>query len=241
MSLKCNHHLADLPIVRGQPPSTQTVTQHLIKWQTYSTHLQQLVPGDFVISVQVIQTESNWENKKNMWSHKRHIDPMLWNPLNVHSTGHQLHPDKPVPLSSTLTEQFVCPAVEWLAGWGVLVLLIVLDGSEVSQGPHEAPEVYLVLSKTNKQTEKKLRQKKWHENLFELPGCGTDTKKTITDSFVLAQVTIILKLNNSWVGSTMRAQTSRKSTPFYQVQHPLSSSSGANKAKPEQQEQIWNH
>lgn len=46
-----------------------------------------------------------------------------------------------------LTQQLVCPAVERLAGGGVLVLLVVLDRPEVSQGPHEAPEVHLVLSR----------------------------------------------------------------------------------------------
>lgn len=46
----------------------------------------------------------------------------------------------------SLTQQLVCPAVERLTG-GVLVLLVVLNGPEVSQGPHEAPEVHLVLSK----------------------------------------------------------------------------------------------
>lgn len=55
--------------------------------------------------------------------------------------------------SCTLTEQLVCPAVERLAGWGVLVLLIVLDRSEVSQSPHEAPEVHLVLSKKDEREE----------------------------------------------------------------------------------------
>lgn len=49
-----------------------------------------------------------------------------------------------------LTEQLVCPAVEWLAGGGVPALLIVLNWSEVSQGPHETPEVYLVLSKSQR-------------------------------------------------------------------------------------------
>lgn len=46
----------------------------------------------------------------------------------------------------SLTQQFVCPAVERLNS-GVLVLLVVLNRPEVSQGPHEAPEVDLVLSK----------------------------------------------------------------------------------------------
>lgn len=80
-------------------------------------------------------------------SHKRHRESTLWNPLNVRDTGHQPHPDTPSCPSSTLTEQLVSPAVEWLAGSGILVLLIVLNWSEVSQCPHEAPEVYLVLSK----------------------------------------------------------------------------------------------
>lgn len=48
---------------------------------------------------------------------------------------------------ATLTQQLVRPAVERLAGRGVLVLLVVLDGPEVSQGSHEAPEVHLVLPK----------------------------------------------------------------------------------------------
>lgn len=51
----------------------------------------------------------------------------------------------------TLTEQLVCPAVERLAGSGILALFIVLDGSEVSQSPHKAPEVYLVLSRNQTQ------------------------------------------------------------------------------------------
>lgn len=46
----------------------------------------------------------------------------------------------------SLTQQFVCPAVERLAGGGVLVLLVVLNGPEVSQGPHEPSEVHLVFS-----------------------------------------------------------------------------------------------
>lgn len=57
--------------------------------------------------------------------------------------------------SSILTEQLVCPAVERLAGCSILVLLVVLNGSEVSQGPHEAPEVYLVLSKAKQNTDKR--------------------------------------------------------------------------------------
>lgn len=48
----------------------------------------------------------------------------------------------------SLTQQLVGPAVERLAGGGVLVLLVVLDGPEVGQGPHEAPEVHLVLPTT---------------------------------------------------------------------------------------------
>lgn len=46
----------------------------------------------------------------------------------------------------SLTQQLVGPAVERLAG-GVLVLFVVLNRPEVSQGSHEAPEVHLVLSK----------------------------------------------------------------------------------------------
>lgn len=45
-----------------------------------------------------------------------------------------------------LTEQLVRPAVERLAGRGVLVLLVVLDWPEVSQSSHEPSEVHLVLS-----------------------------------------------------------------------------------------------
>lgn len=58
------------------------------------------------------------------------------NPVNVKDAG------------PTLTKQLVCPAVERLTGDGVLVLLVVLNRPEVSQGPHEAPEVHLILSKT---------------------------------------------------------------------------------------------
>lgn len=46
----------------------------------------------------------------------------------------------------TLTQQLVCPAVERLASGSILVLLVVLNRPEVSQGPHEAPEVHLVLT-----------------------------------------------------------------------------------------------
>lgn len=46
----------------------------------------------------------------------------------------------------TLTQQLVCPAVERLADGSILVLLVVLNRPEVSQGPHEAPEVHLVLT-----------------------------------------------------------------------------------------------
>lgn len=46
---------------------------------------------------------------------------------------------------SALTQQLVRPAVERLAGDGVLVLLVVLDRPEVGQRPHEAPEVHLIL------------------------------------------------------------------------------------------------
>lgn len=45
-----------------------------------------------------------------------------------------------------LTQQLVYPAVERLGGGSILVLLIVLNRPEVSQGPHEAPEVHLVLT-----------------------------------------------------------------------------------------------
>jgi len=45
-----------------------------------------------------------------------------------------------------LTEQLVGSAVERLADRRVLVLLVVLDGPEVGQRAHEAPEVHLVLA-----------------------------------------------------------------------------------------------
>lgn len=45
-----------------------------------------------------------------------------------------------------LTQQLVCPAVERLASGSILVLLVVLNRPEVSQRPHEAPEVHLVLT-----------------------------------------------------------------------------------------------
>ena len=55
-----------------------------------------------------------------------------------------------------LTEQLVGSAVERLAGRVILVLLVVLDGSEVGQGPHEAPEVHLVLAETQPQNSSRL-------------------------------------------------------------------------------------
>lgn len=45
-----------------------------------------------------------------------------------------------------LTQQLVCSAVERLASSSILVLLVVLNRPEVSQGPHEAPEIHLVLT-----------------------------------------------------------------------------------------------
>lgn len=65
----------------------------------------------------------------------------------VGDSGHRLPGHAPGDRACcTLTEQLVCPAVQGLADSGVLALLIVLDWSEVSQGPHETPEVHLVLS-----------------------------------------------------------------------------------------------
>lgn len=49
-----------------------------------------------------------------------------------------------------LTQQLVGPAVEGLADSDAL-LLVVLNGSEVSQNPHEAPEVHLVLATKQRQ------------------------------------------------------------------------------------------
>lgn len=95
------------------------------------THLQQFIPWDFVISVQVIQTERDWNINRNVMHTHTH---RWWKPVDVEDA------------CPSLTQQFVCPAVERLAGGGVLVLLIVLNRPEVSQGPHEAPEVHLVLS-----------------------------------------------------------------------------------------------
>lgn len=117
-------------------PECEAVTQRLPGSQDWATHLQQLVPGDLVVSVQVVQTESDWKHDKkteSLW--RRRLNSQMFRTLLS---------------SSTLTQQLVGPAVERLAGCSVLVLLVVLDGPEVSQSTHEAPEVDLVLSEKQK-------------------------------------------------------------------------------------------
>lgn len=60
-----------------------------LQWCFIYTHLQQLIPGNFVISVQVIQTERNWKknNKKNVCV-RDHTVIILENIMNTHDTGH---------------------------------------------------------------------------------------------------------------------------------------------------------
>lgn len=141
-----------------------------------------------------------------------------------------LHLDTPVWPSSILTEQLVCPAVEWLTGSCVLVLFIVLDWPEVSQGPHEAPEVYLVLSENQRQnhvTKQHIIQRKQriyyniHNNRSHHRLCW-----------------LRLPFHSLAVTDTMKSQTSRNPTPFYRIRSSPSLSSScseANKPKLEQE------
>lgn len=98
-------------------------------------------------SREILSSLSRSYRRKATGGEKKKVKSETWgNLMNVHDTDQQLHPNTSVRQCSTLTEQLVCPAVEWLRRWGVLVLLIVFDWSEMSQGSHETPEVHLVLS-----------------------------------------------------------------------------------------------
>ncbi len=65
---------------------------------------------------------------------------------------------------AALTEEFVGPAVERLARTQVFVFLVILHRTKVSQSPHEAPKVHLILTEiheTERETQKDFKLMLW--------------------------------------------------------------------------------
>lgn len=110
-----NHHLADLLLAWTSFFTNRTVTQHLIYMTNQSTHLQQLVPRDFVISVEVIKTESNWKNRNMYKSRPRHWAHLMkfckcswrWSPA----------PPRHARVTELYTHRATCLSCCWVARW----------------------------------------------------------------------------------------------------------------------------
>lgn len=100
-------------------------------------------PGRFCRLCPGHTDEKQLEKNRRRRGQRPHKLP-LWNPQTVGDAGGSRR-------AASLTQQLVGPAVEGFAGSGVPVLLVVLDWSEVSQSPHEAPEVDLVFSDDREQ------------------------------------------------------------------------------------------